>query len=235
MLLLLNQTRNWIKAQNDPVAKQLYSILCAIRCIQCPVIPILHRTLYYIHINATGLFSSLLRAVYWTPLFKSRLDSPAPHLYLYNGMPYVTGPLDMSIGGNCRISGHTTFCGRSNSGKTALIIGNNVDISWQTTIAVGRKIVIGDNVRIAGRCCLIGYPGHPLNPVDRANGLPDREEQVGDIILEDNVWLSTNVSVMPGVIIGHGTVVASGSVVTHDLPPNVIAGGMPAKVIREIK
>jgi acetyltransferase-like isoleucine patch superfamily enzyme len=150
-------------------------------------------------------------------------------------MPLVLGPVRISLGGDCRISGQTTISGRS-AGPIApeLTVGRNCDIGWQTTIAVGRRIGIGDNVRIAGRALLAGYPGHPLDPVARAAGLPDTEDEIGDIVLEDDVWLATGVTVSAGVTIGKGTVVAAGSVVTRDLPAGVLAAGAPARVIRTI-
>ena len=69
---------------------------------------------------------------------------------------------------------------------------------------------------------------------DRALGLPDTDDQIGDIVLEPDVWLATGVTVTAGVRIGRGTVVAAGSVVTRDLPPFVLAGGVPARVIRSL-
>jgi acetyltransferase-like isoleucine patch superfamily enzyme len=154
---------------------------------------------------------------------------------IYGGMPMILGKLHIEVAENSRISAATTFSGRSASKNTPLLsIGENVDIGWQTGIAVGSKIIIGDNVRIAGRSTLAGYPGHPLNAERRAAGEPEDDDQVGDIILEDDVWLATGVNVMANVRIGKGTVVACGSVVTKDLPPNVLAGGIPAKVIRQL-
>ena len=90
-------------------------------------------------------------------------------------------------------------------------------------------------MRIAGRAFLAGYPGHPLNAQDRAAGCPDTDDQIGDIVLEDDVWLGTGVSVMAGVTIGKGTVVAAGSVVTRSLPPGVVAAGMPARIVRTLE
>ena len=69
----------------------------------------------------------------------------------------------------------------------------------------------------------------------RALGKPDEDSQVGDIILEDDVWLATGVKVMPGVTIGRGTIVAAGSAVTKNLPRFVLAAGVPAKVIKSIE
>jgi acetyltransferase-like isoleucine patch superfamily enzyme len=127
-----------------------------------------------------------------------------------------------------------TISGRTASAQPRLEVGDNVDVGWQTTIAVGRRVRIGNNARIAGRAFLAGYPGHPMDAAARATGAPDTEDQVGDIVLEDDVWLATGVMVMPGVTIGARTVVAAGSVVTKDLPPDVLAGGSPARVIKPI-
>jgi len=192
--------------------------------------------MYMLHKLTVSFITSLARVAYWTPLFKARLKSSPSGLYLYGGLPLLIGPLDIQMGNNCRVSGQTTISGRSVGFRVPILeVGNNVDIGWQTTVAVGNKVIIGDNVRIAGRAFLAGYPGHPLNAEDRAKGLPDKDEQVGDIVLEDDVWLATGVSVMANVTIGRGTIVAAGSVVTRDLPPGVLAAGVPAKVIKSIQ
>ncbi|ELU00836.1 hypothetical protein CAPTEDRAFT_59926, partial [Capitella teleta] len=75
---------------------------------------------------------------------------------------------------------------------------------------------------------------HPVDPAARARGEPDSDDQVGSIIIEDDVWLAAGVTVMSGVTIGAGTIVATGSVVTKDLPSGVLAGGIPAKVIKSL-
>ena len=71
---------------------------------------------------------------------------------------------------------------------------------------------------------------HPLEPGPRR----DKWEAAEPITIGDNVWLGGGVIVCPGVTIGADTVVGAGSVVTRDLPPFVVAGGMPARVIREL-
>ncbi|MGB1271991.1 MAG: acyltransferase, partial [Endozoicomonas sp.] len=169
------------------------------------------------------------------PLFKSRLSNNPKNLYLYSRMPLLMGSLNITMGDNCRLSGHTTLSGRVSRNITPrLVIGNNVGISWQNEIFVGDRIEIGNNVRMAVKVRLVGYPGHPVDAWERARGLPDKDEQIGNIIIKDNVWLAAGVTVMGGVTIGAGTIVATGSVVTRDLPSGVLAGGMPAKVIRPL-
>lgn len=227
--------RQWVKRREHPLADTLFRLAKSMGKASFPVIPFLHRPLYGLHRLTTGMIATALRVFWYTPLFQTRLERPAPGLYLYGGMPLVLGTLTMNIGSGSRVSGQTTISGRSaGPNMPQLSVGSNVDIGWQTTIAVGRSIQIGDNVRIAGRAFLAGYPGHPLDPQARAAGLPDEEEQVGDIVLEDGVWLATGVTVSAGVRIGTGTVVAAGSVVTRDLPPNVLVAGVPARVIRPL-
>ena len=64
--------------------------------------------------------------------------------------------------------------------------------------------------------------------------MPDTEDQVGDIVIENDVWLATGVTVLAGVRIGRGSIVAANSVVTRDLPPGVLAAGAPARVVRHL-
>ena len=232
----LNQTKQWLKTSDSPIAKKLFSQLKAIRNLEIPYPHFILKLIYTVFVSVLSTFSGITRVLWWTPLFKGRLNSFGKNLYLDdNHLPCITGPIKINIGDDCRISGYTTFSGRSCSKQPPILtVGNNVDIGWTTTIAVGQRVDIGNNVRIAGRTILAGYPGHPINAKERAEGLPDEDDQVADIILEDDVWLATNVSVIGGVRIGRGTIVATGSVVTKDLPSMVLAGGIPARVIRHL-
>ena len=228
--------RRWAKAGDGPLARAVWTTAKAARAFELPVVRPLHATLYHAHQAVTGAAAHAARVLWWTPLFKSRLAAPAPGLFLYGGMPQLLGPLALRFGRGCRVSGRTTITGRwSGTGTPELTVGANCDVGWLTTIAVGRRVVLGDNVRIAGRAFLAGYPGHPTDAADRAAGLPETEDQVGDIVLEDDVWLATGVTVLAGVTIGRGTIVAAGSVVTKDLPPNVLAAGAPARVVRRLQ
>ncbi|MFL7024655.1 acyltransferase [Enterovibrio norvegicus] len=231
----MQSTRQWIKHSPNPIARGLFTALKAMMQMSVPAPKLISAPLYFFTTTTMNLWANFTRTFYWTPTFKGRIDNVGKGFYLYGGMPFVSGPVTLAFGDQCRVSGQTTFSGRTVGNVTpSLTVGSNVDIGWQTTIAVGTKVVISDNVRIAGRAFLAGYPGHPMNAEDRAAGLPELDSQVGDIILERDVWLATGVSVMAGVTIGEGTIVAAGSVVTSDLPPFVVAGGVPAKVLRPL-
>ena len=93
----------------------------------------------------------------------------------------------------------------------------------------GAKVVFGKNVFVAPNC---GFhtAGHPLDADRRNKGL----EYARPITVGDNVWFGANVVVLPGVTIGDGAVIGAGSVVTRDIPPNVVAVGNPCRILREI-
>jgi maltose O-acetyltransferase len=91
------------------------------------------------------------------------------------------------------------------------------------------RIGIGDDVQIGPRVQLL-TPTHPLEPEARRA----KWETAAPIIIGDNVWLGGGVVVCPGVTVGADTVVGAGSVVTRDLPPGVLAAGVPARVVRSL-
>lgn len=90
-------------------------------------------------------------------------------------------------------------------------------------------IDIGDDVQIGPNVQLL-TPTHPLDPVERR----DKWESAAPITIGDNVWLGGGVIVLAGVTIGANTVVGAGAVVTRDLPPDVVAVGNPARVVRHL-
>ena len=108
-------------------------------------------------------------------------------------------------------------------------IGDNFYANHNLTILDCAKVKFGDNVFIAPNC---GFytAGHPLEAQERNTLL----EYAYPITLGNNVWIGAGVQVMPGVTIGDNTVIGGGSIVTKDIPSNVVAVGNPCKVLREI-
>jgi maltose O-acetyltransferase len=90
-------------------------------------------------------------------------------------------------------------------------------------------ITIGDDVQIGPKVQFL-TPTHPIDPDARRA----KWEAAEPIAIEGNVWLGGGVIVLPGVTIGENTVVGAGSIVTTDLPPNVVAAGNPARVVRSV-
>ena len=88
-------------------------------------------------------------------------------------------------------------------------------------------IEIGDNVQI-GHQTVIATLNHDLNPEKRWNMIP------APVKIGNNVWLGSHSTILAGVTIGDNSVVAAGAVVTKDVPANVVVGGVPAKIIKNI-
>ena len=97
-------------------------------------------------------------------------------------------------------------------------IGENFYSNHNLIILDGNKVKFGDNVFIAPNC-LFYTAGHPIDSKSRNNGL----EYAKPIIVGSNVWIGGNVVVLPGVNIGDNCVIGAGSVVTRDIPSNVVA------------
>ena len=108
-------------------------------------------------------------------------------------------------------------------------IGDNFFANVNLVILDGAKVRIGNNAFIAPNVGIY-TAGHPFDIKQRNEGL----EYAFPVTIGDNVWFGANVTVTPGVTIGSNSIIGAGSVVTRDIPENVIAVGNPAHVIREI-
>lgn len=103
-----------------------------------------------------------------------------------------------------------------------LIIGDNVYINFGVDIGCTKHIKIGDNVLIGSFVNIIDNAFHYVD-IDTPN--------IGkDVIISDNVWIANHCIILPGVTIGKNSVVAAGSVVTTNIPENVLVAGNPAVV-----
>lgn len=127
--------------------------------------------------------------------------------------------------------------------SAVLEIGNDVGIS-SAAIWCSDKIIIGNNVLIGGNCIIIDTDAHSLDWKERGNrgGFDEHGRRIdglrartAPIIIGDDVLIGMNTIVLKGAIIGDRTVIGAGSVVTGIIPPDCIAAGNPARVIRKQK
>ena len=115
-------------------------------------------------------------------------------------------------------------CGLANVhfGKN-VIINFNANIVDDGDIFIGDDVMIGPNVKIAAAC-------HPISPKLRKHKLQYNKP----VHIGNNMWIGMGACILPGVTIGDNSIVGAGAVVTKDVPENVIVGGCPARVLREI-
>ena len=162
----------------------------------------------------------------------------------------IRHPGKIRIGDKTAIDDHVLLCARGVTAKGSLSIGNNslltrgsviqvkhgnlsignhVVIGMHSHLIASGSISIGSNV-MTGPMCYIGGSRHGI----LRNGTPMIDQDTttrGPTIIEDDVWLGSSVSILDGVRISQGAVVGSGAVVTRDVPPYAIVGGVPATVI----
>jgi len=110
-----------------------------------------------------------------------------------------------------------------------IFVGNHFFANYDCMILDGAKVTIGDNVLFGPKVGLY-TTNHVFDPATRAAGACFAQP----ITIGDNCWLAANVTVLPGVSIGAGTIIGAGSVVTKDIPDNVIAAGNPCRIIRPV-
>lgn len=108
-------------------------------------------------------------------------------------------------------------------------VGKNFFANYDCAFLDCGKITIGDNVMLGPKVALYAV-NHPIDPVVRATFYDFPEP----ITIGSNVWIGGSTVVCPGVTIGENTVIGAGSVVTKDIPANVVAAGNPCRVIRPI-
>jgi galactoside O-acetyltransferase len=116
-----------------------------------------------------------------------------------------------------------------------VMYGNRVHLGDDVFVNVGLTLVddvdvhVGDRVMFAPNVT-VTTTGHPVHPDLRRDGT----QFSAPVRIEDDVWIGSGAVILPGVTIGRGSVVGAGAVVTGNVPPDVVVGGTPARVLRRI-
>ena len=117
-----------------------------------------------------------------------------------------------------------------------IIIGDRVQINDYVHIGAIECVRIGNDVLIASKVYISDHNHGRYDQVDYMSSPDispaDRPLFSSPVIIEDRVWIGENVCIMPGVTIGKGAIIGAGAVVTHNIPAESIATGVPAKVIK---
>lgn len=147
-------------------------------------------------------------------------------LYLRGGKRLLRYGKGLTTGYSCRIE--------MSGDSPVLVIGDNCKMNDRVHISAHESVVIGDNVLMGSNILITdnshgsygeGSEGPEVAP-------DDREITTSPVRIGDNVWIGEFVSVLPGVTIGDGAVVGSHSVVTHDVEPNTVVAGNPARPLK---
>lgn len=154
---------------------------------------------------------------------------------------YKNLPASFSVGGKLAkclrahaVKGFILSCGKNVNIEHGAKISSRLSIGDNSGVgvncSVGGAAIIGNDVMM-GPECVIFCRNHQVERTDipmRLQGFTEEEP----VVIEDDVWIGQRVIITPGVRIGKGAVIGAGAVVTKDVPPYAIVGGVPAKVIR---
>ena len=117
----------------------------------------------------------------------------------------------------------------ANWGGRHVHFGKYVYANFHLTLVDDGHIYVGDSVML-GPNVTIATAGHPIDPPLRAEGL----QYNADVYIQRNVWIGADATILPSIHIGESSVIGAGSMVTHDIPANVVAIGNPCRVLRAI-
>jgi acetyltransferase-like isoleucine patch superfamily enzyme len=173
-----------------------------------------------------------------TPTFLARCAVHGERVSV-DRLPYITGPVRIEVGSNIRISGKIGIKGASqgaaSTGQPLLKIGDGVFIGHGTQFAVAKLVQIGDFVSIGGQTYIADTDGHsnyaPGRPIWE---VPASEHDIAPVIIEDNVQISRDVTILKGVRNGARAIIGAGSVVRTDIPADAVVAGNPARVVKRM-
>lgn len=147
---------------------------------------------------------------------------------------YIKIGKDFTSGFSCRLE--AVVIKNQSQNQILISLGENVQINDYVHITAAESIIIGNNVLIASKVFItdLNHGNYTTELADSPTSLPyDRAIVTNPVVISDNVWLGEGVCVLPGCTIGFGSIIGAASVVTKNIPPNCIAVGNPAKVIKQ--
>lgn len=188
---------------------------------------------------------------YWNRIKLSILDVGYGRNLKITNKIYVGGNGIISIGDNFKFSSGDNInpiCRNlrgsilSMEKHSSIVIGDNVAIS-SACLWAKSNITIGNNVNIGGDCLILDNDAHPLDYKQRRSsffnevGWQEYQSAIASapIKIDDDVWIGARCVILKGVHIGARSIIAAGSVVVKDIPSDVVAGGNPCMVIKQLK
>lgn len=163
-----------------------------------------------------------------------------PQLTALGPHAFIVKPWYIEVfGGPVRIGSHVTLLGCSDKKTRLTVWSDRADIAG---ICIGDHVLISPGVRISaansihiGDSCMLA--SHAYVTDSDWHGIYDRSlppTTLSRVVLEENVWIGDSAIVCKGVTIGRNSIIGAGSVVTSDIPANVVAAGNPARVVRTL-
>lgn len=153
--------------------------------------------------------------------------------FVLKGGKYITIGKEFSTRAGFRIEAYDDYYGCKYTPK--IIIGDSVFFNFNCHLGAINYIKIGNNVLIGSNVLITDHTHGAINQndIDTTPYLRPLYSK-GAVIIEDNVWIGEGVSILANVVIGKNAIIGANAVVTKNIPKNCVAGGIPAKVIKQL-
>src|SRR5207302_7854179 len=151
-------------------------------------------------------------------------------------LPYITGGGRIVVGSDVRLSGKSSIGFGTKWHETPeLFIGSHTFIGHNCSFLVAKSITIGEHCLLASGIRIADFDGHPIDAGQRRRNEPYSAESIKPVRIGNDVWIGAGCYVMKGVRIGDRSIIGAGSVVTTDIPNDVVAAGNPARIIKSLR
>jgi len=223
-----------VKRQEPGIYSLVYRFAIGLRRARLPAIRPLGAVLYYGRDIWLGAWGIVRARLVWEQMLRFRCR--VGRNVQLEGMPYIYGDGNIVIGDNVRIGNRNGWIvGLKVFPDAQLEIGDDSVIGYLNLFSVAKSVRIGKHCVFAGEVKILDNNSHSLDFEQRRVNAALRPDEVAPVVIEDDVWLGANCTVLKGVTIGQGSVVAAGAVVTRSVPPFTVAAGNPARIIKQIE
>ena len=214
---------------NSMIKKILHAGVPVPRLIR-PVVRVLYRSGVVMVEGA-----ALLRKIFWVePILRSICAEMGSGLRAER-LPYIRGSGHIRIGNNVHLSGRSCFYFISGTPVTPeIVVGDHAFIGSGCTFSAGASISIGAHCLISSGVRIHDNDGHPVDPERRRRSDRISANEVALVVIEDNVWIGANATILKGVHIGANSVIGTGAVVTDSVPRDQVVAGNPARMVKSL-
>lgn len=223
-----------VRKRETPFYDRLYRLGKAARAWEMPYVRGLHDALYHERAFRIDGWRSFWRVIYYQPLFRGRCVRCGKRLYVSHsgqGMPYIQGALEITIGDDVSIFDRVTLAAVNVGEHPRLVIGDHADIGNPVSILVGNEVRIGSHC-IIGSSLIADNPGHNLDFRKRGKAL--HRVLIGKVTIGDHVWAGYSSVIVGNVSIGDCAVIGARAVVTKSVPPFCVVSGNPARIVYKL-
>jgi acetyltransferase-like isoleucine patch superfamily enzyme len=202
--------------------------------VHLPTGSVVGGALFYARPLLYNLRTLLMQILVYEPALRYRCRTLGRKLRLMGPAPRISGDGIIDIGENVQLAeGISIIVGMGLPEPAHLEIGSHVTFGGHQIVCVARRVSIGNHCWIAGS--IYDNDVHPLDPTQRRLEL-GAMSAVGSapVVLEDDVWIGLNSTILKGVTLHRGSVVGAGAVVTEDVAPNTVVAGNPAREVKRV-